>query len=612
MLHRSEGPVLSARGSVSTWLAGRLKTRSLLVLTVAEVALLVAAAGSAAGQTTGTGPTVPQTAATTNPQVVSQVRYANEFSGSDIGAQVNSAFSNCRDACQVIIPAGSYAYSTTISMSKPGQSLIGAGAALTILTYTGSGNGINWRMNPFTVTGAGKISGITIHGTSSGTAGILSGAIIGASFEDLQIDGFTGSSGVCLELENIEGGWMERTVMSRVQLGTSTASTSCTTDMELAVNRGTASFGYNRWTDLKFAVNAGQTGILSNAGTSGLELYHSQLSFTCNASATSSTCLSLTGNSNWNNNIYNFVGESSATGVSSTCPETENIVTSPRNVISSGTAISVASGSSLTGYGVVDFPGMCLLNANGATSSGTFRIEGGLPGATVDGGTISSFLGSGNRATVYPTTSAGKDFPWGFGIIAGANIVSPYVAMFNSGGENAFVIATLRGSQAPNAMTQVARIDTSGNVHAAGAYFANGQDYAESVRVSGVPSQYEPGDLLAIDAQHNGRFAKTVKPYATSVAGIFSTRPGVLGSAHALGTNEFKSEIPLAITGIVPCKVTAENGPIHRGDLLVSSSRPGYAMRGTDRLRMTGAVIGKALEPLEAGSGVVQVLITLQ
>jgi len=32
------------------------------------------------------------------------------------------------------------------------------------------------------------------------------------------------------------------------------------------------------------------------------------------------------------------------------------------------------------------------------------------------------------------------------------------------------------------------------------------------------------------------------------------------------------------------------------GDLLVASSTPGHAMRGTDRTRMLGAVVGKALE----------------
>ncbi|MGE5324608.1 MAG: hypothetical protein ACM3SW_17205 [Actinomycetota bacterium] len=48
------------------------------------------------------------------------------------------------------------------------------------------------------------------------------------------------------------------------------------------------------------------------------------------------------------------------------------------------------------------------------------------------------------------------------------------------------------------------------------------------------------------------------------------------------------------------------------GDLLVTSATPGYAMKGTDRGRMMGAVLGKALEPLPSGKDVIQVLVTLQ
>jgi hypothetical protein len=72
------------------------------------------------------------------------------------------------------------------------------------------------------------------------------------------------------------------------------------------------------------------------------------------------------------------------------------------------------------------------------------------------------------------------------------------------------------------------------------------------------------------------------------------------------------SEVPMAVVGIVPCKVTAENGAITVGDLLVASSQAGFAMKGTDRGRMLGAVVGKALEPLTAGNGIIQVLVTLQ
>jgi len=71
-------------------------------------------------------------------------------------------------------------------------------------------------------------------------------------------------------------------------------------------------------------------------------------------------------------------------------------------------------------------------------------------------------------------------------------------------------------------------------------------------------------------------------------------------------------EREIYLSGIVPCKVTAENGPIVPGDLLVTSSIPGHAMKGTDRSRMLGAVVGKALQPLQRDVGLIQVLVTLQ
>ena len=68
----------------------------------------------------------------------------------------------------------------------------------------------------------------------------------------------------------------------------------------------------------------------------------------------------------------------------------------------------------------------------------------------------------------------------------------------------------------------------------------------------------------------------------------------------------------MAMLGIVPTKVSAENGPIHRGDLLVTSSTPGYAMKGTDPSRLIGSVVGKALGSLDSGTGVIEVVVTLQ
>ena len=157
------------------------------------------------------------------------------------------------------------------------------------------------------------------------------------------------------------------------------------------------------------------------------------------------------------------------------------------------------------------------------------------------------------------------------------------------------------------------RVDTNGVTYADGGFQASGADFAESVAVRGQRSAYEPGDVLEIDQKADRHLALSHRPYATLVAGIYSTKPGLLATPHPIDDATFQSsEVPLAVVGIVPCKVSAENGPIARGDLLVTSSRPGYAMKGTDRRRLVGAVVGKALEPLPKGTGMIQVLVTLQ
>ncbi len=61
--------------------------------------------------------------------------------------------------------------------------------------------------------------------------------------------------------------------------------------------------------------------------------------------------------------------------------------------------------------------------------------------------------------------------------------------------------------------------------------------------------------------------------------------------------------------GRVPTKVTTENGPIHIGDLIISSSKPGYGMRCDDYAKCQGAIVGKALENFSGGEGKIEILI---
>jgi len=51
---------------------------------------------------------------------------------------------------------------------------------------------------------------------------------------------------------------------------------------------------------------------------------------------------------------------------------------------------------------------------------------------------------------------------------------------------------------------------------------------------------------------------------------------------------------PIALAGLVPAKLTNENGNIVPGDLLVSSSKPGYAMKSENPI--DGTVVGKAFD----------------
>lgn len=160
--------------------------------------------------------------------------------------------------------------------------------------------------------------------------------------------------------------------------------------------------------------------------------------------------------------------------------------------------------------------------------------------------------------------------------------------------------------------TTVFRVDGTGRVFADGGFQPNGADFAESMSVTGDRAKYAAGDLLVIDPTASRRVALAQQPYSTLVAGIYSTKPGMLGTTRTVDETAPLNEIPLAVVGIVPCKATAENGPIRVGDLLVTSSTAGHAMKGTDRSKMLGAVVGKALEPLLEGKGVIQVLVTLQ
>jgi hypothetical protein len=123
--------------------------------------------------------------------------------------------------------------------------------------------------------------------------------------------------------------------------------------------------------------------------------------------------------------------------------------------------------------------------------------------------------------------------------------------------------------------------------------------YADLAERYEADAEYEAGTVLVIGGDKE--VTVTSQFADTRVAGIVSKKPAYMMNSGA-GTDETHPYI--ALKGRVPCKVV---GYVEKGDLLVTSAHPGYAVAA--KSVAAGSVIGKALEGNSEGFGVVEVLV---
>lgn len=119
-----------------------------------------------------------------------------------------------------------------------------------------------------------------------------------------------------------------------------------------------------------------------------------------------------------------------------------------------------------------------------------------------------------------------------------------------------------------------------------------------------------PGTVMVIDDE--GKMRPSSTAYDRRVAGVVSGA-GTLKPGIVLGRQPNSStRLPIALTGKVYCRVDASSAPIQTGDLLTTSAVPGCAMKVVEAAQAFGAVIGKALMPLNQGHGLIPILVALQ
>jgi hypothetical protein len=154
-----------------------------------------------------------------------------------------------------------------------------------------------------------------------------------------------------------------------------------------------------------------------------------------------------------------------------------------------------------------------------------------------------------------------------------------------------------------------AALDVIGDIKVSGNINAKYQDVAEWVPATrAMPA----GTVAVLNPNQSNEVMASAQPYDTRVAGVISERPGIMLGESGQG------KVLVATTGRVRVRVDATRAPIHVGDLLVASDKEGMAMKsepisiGGVEIHRPGTLIGKALEPLEKGTGVILVLLSLQ
>ena len=229
--------------------------------------------------------------------------------------------------------------------------------------------------------------------------------------------------------------------------------------------------------------------------------------------------------------------------------------------------------------------------ANAFSSDGDLRIAGGL--TLSDPSAESSFAGNVAIGTADPiyrldvqdsqtSTSAARIYNSSTSDNASGLIIKLGNTSINTSATNKWVTFEQEG------IGTVGMIKGNGST---GVQYQTGgiADFAEYLRKD-ENQKIDFGSVLCLEA--NGLVIPCVKE-GGRIVGVASERPSFLG-----GENLGNKSVATGLIGEVITKVSNINGAVNSGDLLTSSSIPGFAMKATNE----GAIVGRALQSFNPSS----------
>ena len=111
--------------------------------------------------------------------------------------------------------------------------------------------------------------------------------------------------------------------------------------------------------------------------------------------------------------------------------------------------------------------------------------------------------------------------------------------------------------------------------------------YADLAEVYTADQNYDPGTVMIFAGPVE--ITQSTNDHDTRVAGVVSTNPAYIMNSGMAG-------VALALTGRVPCWV---QGPVHKGEILVTGTQPGTARRLDKDKWKPGCVIGKSMTDID-------------